>query len=298
MAPCISIHKKFSIPGIEEYSSLIVRAALKEDLGAGDITTAALVARNRTGVARLIAKEEFVLAGLFVAEKAFHALDPKAVFRAQLRDGNVVKKGEAIATVEGRLASLLGAERVALNFLQRMSGIATLTARFADRVSGTGARILDTRKTTPCMRILERYAVKAGGGYNHRFGLFDSVLIKDNHIRAAGGVYKAVKKAGKKLGQGVAIEVEVANIRETIEAVSSGADIIMLDNFKIDDIKKAVKVIGKSAFIEVSGGVTLDTVRRIADAGVDFISVGALTHSAKAVDISMEITGNEAGAGR
>lgn len=298
MAPCISIHKKFSIPGIEEYSSLIVRAALKEDLGAGDITTAALVARNRTGVARLIAKEEFVLAGLFVAEKAFHALDPKAVFRAQLRDGNVVKKGEAIATVEGRLASLLGAERVALNFLQRMSGIATLTARFADRVSGTGARILDTRKTTPCMRILERYAVKAGGGYNHRFGLFDSVLIKDNHIRAAGGVYKAVKKAGKKLGQGVAIEVEVANIRETIEAVSSGADIIMLDNFKIDDIKKAVKVIGKSAFIEVSGGVTLEHVRRIADAGVDFISVGALTHSAKAVDISMEITGNEAGAGR
>lgn len=298
MAPCISIHKKFSIPGIEEYSSLIVRAALKEDLGAGDITTAALVARNRTGVARLIAKEEFVLAGLFVAEKAFHALDPKAVFRAQLRDGNVVKKGEAIAAIEGRLASLLGAERVALNFLQRMSGIATLTARFADRVRGTGARILDTRKTTPCMRILERYAVKAGGGYNHRFGLFDSVLIKDNHIRAAGGVYKAVKKAGKKLGQGVAIEVEVANIRETIEAVSSGADIIMLDNFKIDDIKKAVKVIGKSAFIEVSGGVTLEHVRRIADAGVDFISVGALTHSAKAVDISMEITGNEAGAGR
>lgn len=298
MAPRINIHKKFSIPGIEEYSSLIVRAALKEDLGAGDITTAALVARNRTGVARLMAKEDFVLAGLFVAEKAFRALDPKAVFKAHLRDGNVVKKGEAIATIEGRLASLLSAERVALNFLQRMSGIATLTARFVGRVRGTGARILDTRKTTPCLRILERYAVKAGGGYNHRFGLFDSVLIKDNHIRAAGGVYKAVKKAGKRLGQGVAIEVEVANIRETIEAVSSGADIIMLDNFKVDDIKKAVKVIGKSAFIEVSGGVTLEHVRRIADAGVDFISVGALTHSAKAVDISMEIAGNEAGAGR
>ncbi|MEK7679446.1 MAG: carboxylating nicotinate-nucleotide diphosphorylase, partial [Deltaproteobacteria bacterium] len=238
MSPRISIHKKFSIPGLEEYSSLIVRAALKEDLGAGDITTAALVARNRTGVARLIAKEGFVLAGLFVAEKAFHALDQRAVFKAHLRDGNVVKKGEAIATIEGRLASLLSAERVALNFLQRMSGIATLTARFVGRVKGTRARILDTRKTTPCLRILERYAVKAGGGSNHRFGLFDSVLIKDNHIRAAGGVCKAVNKAQKRLGQAVAIEVEVASLRETIEAVSSGADIIMLDNFKIDDIKK------------------------------------------------------------
>ncbi|MBI5238737.1 MAG: carboxylating nicotinate-nucleotide diphosphorylase [Deltaproteobacteria bacterium] len=294
----MSIHKKFSIPGLEEYSSLIVRAALKEDLGAGDITTAAVVARKKTGAARLIAKEDFVLAGLFAAEKTFHALDQRAVFRAHSRDGKVVKKGDAIATIEGRLRSLLSAERVALNFLQRMSGIATLTAGFVGRVRGTRARILDTRKTTPCLRLLERYAVKAGGGYNHRFGLFDGVLIKDNHIRAAGGVSKAVRKAQDRLGQAAAIEVEVANLRETIEAVSSGADIIMLDNFKIDDIKKAVKVIGKSAFIEVSGGVTLERVRRIADAGADFISVGALTHSARAVDISMEIIGNEAGAGQ
>ncbi len=294
----MGIRKKFSIPGLDEYSSLVVRAALKEDLGAGDITTAAVVARGRAGEARIIAKEDFVLAGLFVAEKAFHALDPTLSFKARMRDGALARKGDSIATIEGRLASLLGAERVALNFLQRMSGIATLTARFAARVRGTRARILDTRKTTPCMRILERYAVKAGGGYNHRFGLFDGVLIKDNHIRAAGGVSKAVKKAAKRLGQGVAIEVEVSDIRETIEAVSAGADIIMLDNFKIDDIRKAVKVIGKSAFIEVSGGVTLEQARRIADAGVDFISVGALTHSARAVDISMEITGDEAGARR
>ncbi|MBI5344693.1 MAG: carboxylating nicotinate-nucleotide diphosphorylase [Deltaproteobacteria bacterium] len=275
--------------GLYEYSSVIVRAALAEDIGQGDMTTAALVSGKAKGAARINAKQDLVLAGLFVAEDVFRQLDKRSVFKACFKDGDRVKKGEVLATVSGSIAALLSGERVALNFLQRLSGIATLTKEFVRRTSGSPARILDTRKTAPCLRMLDKYAVKAGGGHNHRFGLFDSILIKDNHARVSGGVGEAIRKVNKRYKEGVPVEAEVADLKELREALSAGADIIMLDNMALPQIRKAMKMISNTALVEASGGVTLGNVRQIAFAGVDFISVGALTHSAPAADISMEL---------
>lgn len=280
--------------GLEKYTERVVDAALSEDAGTGDITTMSIVPPAQRGEAVMVAKESFTLAGLFVADRVFKHIDPRVSFRPVLKDGDTVRKGQTIAAVSGRLSTLLTGERVALNFLQRMSGIATLTARFVKKTEKTGARILDTRKTTPCLRPFERYAVRAGGGQNHRFGLFDSVLIKDNHIEAAGGVSVAVARARAGVPAGSLIEVEVTNQRELKEALSAGADIIMLDNMSVARIARAVKLIGKGALTEASGSVSLDNVGAVARTGVDFISVGALTHSARSVDISMKVVGHGA----
>lgn len=280
------------LPGLHDHAVQLVRDALAEDIGSGDITTEATVPRGAKGSARLIAKEDMVVAGLFIAEKAFELLDKSSVFRPNFEDGHEVKKGAVIATVAGRLQALLTGERVALNFLQRLSGIATITREFVKRIGRSDVRLLDTRKTTPGSRMLEKYAVKTGGGYNHRFGLFDAVLIKDNHIAASGGIQKAVRSVERKYRGSVPVEVEVTNFKEVREAIEAGADIIMLDNMDAEKIRKSLKIIKKRALVEVSGGVTLGNVRELAATGVDFISVGALTHSARSVDISMEVVSN------
>ncbi len=281
--------KTEALPGLVDYALLLVKAALAEDIGKGDITTGSIIPKTAKGEAEFIAKEDMVLAGLFIAGKTFKLLDKSSVFKTFFKDGEAVKKGTVIAVVKGRLAPILTGERVALNFLQRLSGIATLTREFTKKIDDRGVKLLDTRKTTPCLRILEKYAVKAGGGFNHRFGLFDAVLIKDNHIAASGGVKKAVDKVLKKYRDSMPVEVEVTNYKEVREAVEAGADIIMLDNMDPERIRKSLKIIKNRALVEVSGGVTLSNVREIASTGVDFISVGALTHSARSMDISMEV---------
>jgi len=280
--------RKKSIP-LNEYASMLINASLAEDIGSGDLTTDSIVPLTVKGKATILAKERFVIAGLLFTEKVFRTLDGDIKFKRHVNDGDTVNSGDAIASVSGRLANILKAERVALNFLQRLSGVATLTGRFIKEIRGTGVKILDTRKTTPCMRILERYAVRVGGGENHRFGLFDAILIKDNHIKIAGGVEKAIKRVKEKYPKGMSVEVEVKNLKEVKEALKCGAAVIMLDNMDTAMIKKAVSLIGKRALVEVSGGVTLKNVRRIASCGADFISIGALTHSARAVDASLEI---------
>lgn len=272
-----------------DYAGILIRAALAEDVGEEDITTAAVIRGGDMGAARIIAKEDLVVAGLFMAEGVFARLDEEISFRALCKDGDFVKKGRALAEVSGRLSPILTGERVALNFLQRLSGVATLTRKFVEKAGNFDVRILDTRKTTPCLRLLERYAVRAGGGSNHRFGLFDCILVKDNHIKASGGVKEAVRRINERYRGTVPVEVEASNLKETREAVEAGADIIMLDNMDLPAIKKALKVIRNRAFVEVSGGVTLKNVGPIAKTGVDFISIGALTHSAPSVDLSMEV---------
>jgi len=279
---------KNDIPDLLEYSAILVDAALAEDVGGGDVTTGAVVKRGQEGRAEFIAKEEMVVAGLFIAELAFTRLNRKAVFKARFKEGSRVKKGEVVATVAGDLSVLLTGERVALNFLQRLSGIATKTAQFVKAMKSEKTRLLDTRKTTPCLRPLEKYAVLAGGGANHRLGLYDSVLIKDNHIMAAGSVAAAVGAVRKKHGDKLPIEVEVTDISEVKEAMASGADIIMLDNMKVPAMRKALKLIGGRAFVEASGNIDTHNIAEVASTGVDFISVGALTHSARAMDISMD----------
>lgn len=273
-----------------EYVDLLAAAALAEDVGGADVTTKAIVERKATGEAVIIAKEALVVAGAFVAERVFKIVDKKLKFCIEASEGQAVKKGTIIATVSGSLASILTAERVALNFLQRLCGIATLTAAYVQKAAGR-ARILDTRKTTPCLRPLERYAVTIAGGNNHRMGLFDAVLIKDNHIKAAGSVSAALASVKKNYHGDGFVEVEVTTLAEAAEAVAAKPvpDIVMLDNMNISQIKKAVAIIGGRAQVEVSGGVTLDTVGPIAACGVDRISVGSLTHSARSMDISMEV---------
>lgn len=282
------------VPGLDDYSDILVKAALAEDIGTGDITTDATVSGRARGTAVFVAKEDCVLAGVFIAEKTFKHLADGISFNAFFKDGDRVKKGGKIAEVSGGLAVILKGERVALNFLQRLSGIATNTDRYVRKVAGTKAKVLDTRKTTPCLRILEKYAVKTGGGYNHRFGLFDAILIKDNHIKAAGSVKKAVSRVNRRYGEAVVVEVETTNLREVGEALSCGADIIMLDNMDASKIKKALKIIKGRALVEASGGITIDNIEEVAGTGVDFISVGGLTHSAKAVDISLEVVSTHA----
>jgi len=265
----------------------LIEQALLEDIHTGDITTQALIPADSRTSGRLIAKEELTLAGLFVAEKVFKRLDADVEFVPALAEGAQAAKGALIATVRGSAAELLMGERVALNLLQRMSGIATLTTRYVAAVAGTGVRIVDTRKTTPGLRELEKYAVRVGGGINHRTGLYDGILIKENHIAATGGIGEAVKRARSYIPHTLKIEIETETLAQVDEALASGVDIIMLDNMSLADMRSAVVAIAGHALVEASGGVNLETVRAIAETGVDIISVGALTHSARAMDISL-----------
>ena len=267
----------------------IIETALAEDIGSGDVTTMAIADKNDEGAVEIIAKENLVVAGILIAEAVFKTIDKKIEFKPFVTDGVTVRKGQVIAKVSGKLSTLLAGERVALNFLQRLSGIATLTRLFTDKIKGFNIKILDTRKTTPGLRILEKYAVRMGGGWSHRFGLCDGVLIKDNHIAAVGSVAEAVRRARDSAPKNMLIEVETKNLSEVKEALLAGADVIMLDNMKPAAMRQAVKIIGKTALVEASGGVNLKNVRAVAETGVDFISVGALTHSARAVDISMKV---------
>ena len=267
----------------------IIRRALEEDIRSGDVTTSAALTGSETGQGTALAKEDLVVAGLEVFREVFRVRDAGIVFETGLSDGTWAPRGTVLAKVGGSLSSILTAERVALNLFQRMCGIATLTKQFVDAVAGTKAKILDTRKTMPGLRILDKYSVRAGGGLNHRYGLYDGVLIKDNHIEAAGGIAEAVRRVKATSPLMVKIEVEVKNLAEVEEALASGAGIIMLDNMTVDEMRQAVRLIGGNALVEASGNVTLSTVRPIAETGVDFISSGALTHSVRAADISLKI---------
>jgi nicotinate-nucleotide pyrophosphorylase (carboxylating) len=266
----------------------IVLAALAEDVGQGDVTTDATVPRDAVGTAELFVKEPGVVCGLDAAEVAFKALDPDIEFEALVREGATVEGPTAVAAVTGSERAILTGERVALNFLGRLSGVATLTKRYVDAVEGTGAAILDTRKTTPGLRSLEKHAVACGGGRNHRFGLDDGVLVKDNHLRAAGSISDAV--ASLRATTVLPIEVECDTLEQVSEALDVGVDAILLDNMTLHELSAAVAVVGGRARLEASGGVTLENVRAVAETGVDEISVGALTHSARSLDVSLELT--------
>lgn len=267
----------------------IIEQALIEDIGTGDITTESIIPYDLKAKGIIKAKEEGIIAGLGIAELVFKKLNPKITFQAKIKDGIKVSPGEIIAEITGPAQTILKGERIALNFLQRMSGITTITYQFCQEVKDFPVHITDTRKTTPGLRILEKYAVRIGGGYNHRFGLYDAVLIKDNHLAIAGGVKAAISSVRKRISHTMKIEVEVENLSQLQEALEMQADIIMLDNMDLDTIRKAVKMAKNKALIEASGGITLEKVKEIAQTGVDLISVGALTHSAKSLDINMEI---------
>jgi nicotinate-nucleotide pyrophosphorylase (carboxylating) len=268
---------------------ILVRSALDEDEAFNDLTTIATVVSDRHARGQLVARAEGVLCGVPLAVEAFRQLDPKVTIRVDLEDGARLKRGSNILYLSGHARALLAAERVALNFMQRLSGIATLTARYVDAVKGTHAKILDTRKTTPGWRLLEKYAVRAGGGTNHRLNLSAAVLIKDNHLAAVDGdVGIAVRRARDLAPAGTKIEVECDRIEQVEAAVESGADIILLDNMTPEVMARCVELVGGRATIEASGGVSLQTVRAMAEAGVDWISVGALTHSAPALDLALD----------
>ncbi|PWK16324.1 carboxylating nicotinate-nucleotide diphosphorylase [Tumebacillus permanentifrigoris] len=276
---------KLDIRAIEN----IVRNALEEDIGFGDITTNSIVPTDKQGRGVLITKEPGFIAGLDVAELTFRLVDPTLTITRHVEDGDQVPKGQMLMEVTGSARSILTGERVALNFLQRMSGVATRTAKFVDLVRYYNAKIVDTRKTTPGMRVLEKYAVVVGGGRNHRFGLFDAVLIKDNHIEIAGGVKNAIMAARHQIPHTMRVEVEVENMEQIDEALEVKADIIMLDNMTPEQMDEAVEKIAGRALVEASGGVTEETIVEIAKTGVDYISIGALTHSIKSLDISLDI---------
>jgi nicotinate-nucleotide pyrophosphorylase (carboxylating) len=269
-----------------------IGAFLNEDIGRGDITTQATVMRSQSAKGRFIAKESMVVAGLEAAEAVFSTLDAQQQIEAFVSDGDEVEAGKVIARTAGFADVLLAGERLALNLMQKLSGIATQTRRFVNAVEGTGAQIVDTRKTTPGLRMLEKYAVATGGGRNHRFGLDDGVLIKDNHIALAGGVATAVERARKAVGHLHKVEVEVSRERDLRDALEAGADILLLDNQTPEETRRLVEIarsLKPDVLLESSGGITLENVRAYAEAGVDLISVGALTHSARAVDISFKI---------
>ena len=267
----------------------IIEQALLEDIGTGDITTESIIPSNLKAKGIIKTSEEGVVAGLDIVYLVFKKLDSKIIFQEKIKDGTKVSQDKVLAEITGSARTILKGERVALNFLQRMSGIATITSKFCQQVKDFPVRIFDTRKTTPGLRILEKYAVRMGGGHNHRFGLYDAVLIKDNHIASVGGIKPAIESIQKLIPHTIKIEVEVENLSQLEEALKMQVDIIMLDNMDLDTMKEAVKIVKGKTLIEASGGITLEKVREIAQIGVDLISVGALTHSVKSLDISMEI---------
>lgn len=267
----------------------LIDLALQEDIGTGDITTEHLIPPGLCGKATIIAKEPLIICGYDIARRVFQRLDPDIGFHPCFADGDPVASGACTAKIEGSLAALLTGERTALNFLQRLSGIATLVRSYVESLSGKPVRLVDTRKTTPGWRTIEKYAVRVGGAHNHRMGLYDGVLIKDNHIAACGGIGPAVSRIRTKVHHLIKIEVEAANLEQVAEAITAKADVIMLDNMNPDQIRIAVKLIAGRALVEVSGGVSQENLVRMAAAGVDLISVGALTHSARAMDLSMQI---------
>lgn len=272
---------------------LVVDQALAEDLGWGDITTQALIPPEWQGRASIVARSSGILAGTEVAGMVFHRVDSSIKFEALVSDGAGLKPGDIIARVEGGVAGILKAERVALNFLQRLSGIASETHRYVEAIRGLNVRIMDTRKTTPGLRFLEKYAVRIGGGYNHRLHLGDGILIKDNHLAVLRSkdmsMKEVVTEAKQKAPHILKIEVEVKTAEEALEAVDAGADIVLMDNMSLKEMRHTVGLIGGRALVEASGGITLDNVHRVAETGVDFISIGALTHSAKVLDISLKL---------
>jgi nicotinate-nucleotide pyrophosphorylase (carboxylating) len=273
-----------------EATEKLVRAALMEDKAFKDITTAATVLSDRRARGAIVARERGVIAGMPLALASFRLIDRKVAMRVDAGDGALVKPTASVLFLNGRARAILSAERVALNFLQHLSGIATATRRFVDAVAGTGVRIMDTRKTTPGWRALEKYAVRAGGGFNHRMDLGESVLIKDNHIAAVGGdIQRAVQRARKMAGPGTRVEVECESSEQVEAAVAAGADVIMLDNMPMRSLAASVKIAKGHAVVEASGGISLDNVRAVAEAGVDWISVGSITHSAPAMDLALDL---------
>jgi len=280
-------------PITNEQIDALVQRALDEDLGSGDITTRNILDESSFWTTEVLAKESLILCGTEIFRRVFTMLDSSCTFPGpDHRDGAEVPSGEVIMKIRGKGVALLEGERTALNLLQKLSGIATLTRKFVERARPV--TVLDTRKTTAGLRVFEKYAVKCGGGENHRFGLFDAVMIKDNHIKAAGSISQAVEQIRKKLAQEKTIEVETTNLQEVAEALSAGVDIIMLDNMPTDMIRQSVKLIDHKVKIEVSGSISLERLDELAGTGIDFVSVGALTHSAPAVDISMNFLGNTA----
>jgi nicotinate-nucleotide pyrophosphorylase (carboxylating) len=267
----------------------LVEEALWEDIGPGDVTSEAVISDEVSATADIIAKQDLVVVGVLIAREVFRKLDPWVQFTPLAHDGDRVQSGSIIAQIQGKARALLAGERVALNLMQRLSGIATRTSSFVEALRGSRAEILDTRKTLPGYRALEKYAVRMGGGRNHRFGLYDGILIKDNHIAAAGGIIKAMAEIRKKVQPLLKIEVEVKNLDEVREAMAAGATMILLDNMPLNLMKQAVGIVGGRVLVEASGNVTLENVKAFGDTGVDFISSGSLTHSAPAVDISMKI---------
>lgn len=274
----------------------LVRLALKEDIGKGDITSKLTVPKPAQALALIMAKEDAVIAGLPVAKLVYEMVDPALVFDGLLQDGSRVEYGDILVKIQGSARSILAGERVALNFLQHLSGVATLTAKYVEQVQGTSAKILDTRKTLPGFRVLDKYAVRMGGGTNHRMGLYDMVLIKSNHAELAGGIGNAIRKIKRSNGKGTKVVAEVRNLNEATEALFASPDRLLLDNMSLDKIRDVVALVETSnrarevkTDLEVSGGINLDNVRAIAQTGVNFVSVGALTHSARAVDISLTL---------
>ncbi|NLW92774.1 MAG: carboxylating nicotinate-nucleotide diphosphorylase [Syntrophomonadaceae bacterium] len=267
----------------------LIKSALAEDIGHGDMTTDSLVEPDIEASGVFLAKARGILAGIEVSQAVFAMLDPQVSFMIHKQDGETINPGDILARVEGRAASLLTGERLALNFVQRLSGIATKTRHYVDLIGDAPVRLVDTRKTTPGLRVLEKYAVTVGGGHNHRFGLYDGVMIKDNHILVAGGITPAVEKVRAKVPHTLKIEVEVDTLEQLQEALGAGADIILLDNMDLPTLKKAVKMTRGRALLEASGGINEKTIAAVARTGVDIISSGALTHSAVSLDISFDI---------
>ncbi len=265
-----------------------IDAALREDIPEGDVTSESIIPEDARSEAYFLAKEDGVAAGLDIASRVFAKIDPSVIFIERFRDGSAFHQGDKLARVKGPTSVLLKGERTALNFLQHLCGVATATHRFVEAIAGTKTRILDTRKTIPGLRLLEKYAVRTGGGTNHRISLSDMVLIKDNHLRFVGSVGEAVRRARSRIRPGIRIEVEAGSLLQVREALAAGADMIMLDNMPIETMNQAVALAHGRVPLEASGNMTIDRVRAVAEPGVDFISVGALTHSAKAIDISMD----------
>ena len=279
---------------VEELVDRLIDLSFAEDIGDGDHTTLCCIPEDAMGKSKLLIKEDGILAGVEIAKEVFHRFDPTMQVEVLMGDGTKVKKGDVAMIVTGKVRSLLQTERLMLNIMQRMSGIATMTAKYVERLEGTHTRVLDTRKTTPGMRMLEKQAVKIGGGCNHRIGLFDMILLKDNHVDFAGGIANAINRCHeylKQKGLDLKIEIEVRNFDELKQAMDCGGiDRIMLDNFSVADTKKAVEIVGGKYETESSGGITFDPLRDYAECGVDFISVGALTHSVKGLDMSFKAT--------